>query len=112
MNAPMNAPKIAKLTAYIECVGLLGPGFIDWPSSQAVLSGKELYHPQKTAIPPPTLLPAAERRSSSDIIKLSLATMLEAVSAAKLDAASLPSVFAASNGDGYNLSLIHEMLAS
>lgn len=112
MTPPVTPPMTSRLTAYIEGIGLLGPGFTDWPSSQAVLADKELYHPQKTVIPPPTLLPAAERRRSGDIIKLSLATMLEAISAAKLDAASLPSVFASSNGDGYNCHAINEMLAS
>lgn len=101
-----------KLTAYIEGVGLLGPGFSDWPSSQAILAGRELYFSQKTMIPMPELLPAAERRRSGDIIKLSLAILLEAVAAAKLDAATLPSVFTASNGDGYNCHTINETLAS
>jgi beta-ketoacyl synthase-like protein len=100
------------LTAYIEGVGLLGPGFSDWPSSQAILAGKELYHPQKTAIPIPELLPAAERRRSSDITRLSLAILLEAAAAAKLDPAGLPSVFSASNGDGHNCHEINETLAS
>ena len=36
------------LTAYVEGIGLLGPGLIDWPSSQAALSGREAYQPQKT----------------------------------------------------------------
>ena len=100
------------LTAYIEGIGLLGPGLPDWASSQAILAGQQPYVPQKTVLPPPVLLPAAERRRSGDIIKLSLATMLEAISAARLDAASLPSVFSASNGDGYNCHIINEMLAS
>lgn len=100
------------LTAYIEGIGLIGPGFSNWPSSQSILAGKYLYFSQKTIIPLPELLPAAERRRSSDITKLSLAVMLEAVSAAKLDADTLPSVFTASNGDGYNCHTINEMLAS
>jgi hypothetical protein len=108
----MNKATDHKLTACIEGVGLLGPGFSDWPSSQSILAGKELYFSRKTMIPLPELLPAAERRRSSDITKLSLAVMLEAVSAAKLDAATLPSVFAASNGDGYNCHAINETLAS
>jgi hypothetical protein len=103
---------IARLTAYIEGVGLLGPSFTDWPSSQTMLTGKTPYSSQKTTIPAPALLPAAERRRSSDITKLSLAIMLEAISAAKLDASTLPSVFTASNGDGYNCHAINEMLAS
>ena len=100
------------LTAYIEGIGLLGPGLTDWPSSQAVLGGQQPYQPHKTVLPPPALLPAAERRRSGAIIKLTLATGLEAIAAAGLDAASLPSVFSSSGGDGENCHAICEMLAS
>jgi hypothetical protein len=100
------------LSAYIEGIGLLGPGLTDWPSTQAVLSGQQPYQPNKTVLPPPTLLPPAERRRSSAIIKLTLATGLEAIAAAGLDAASLPSVFSSSGGDGENCHAICEMLAS
>ena len=84
----------------------------DWPSSQAVLGGSQPYQPRKTVLPPPALLPAAERRRSGAIVKLTLATGLEAIAAAGLDAASLPSVFSASGGDGENCHAICEMLAS
>lgn len=100
------------LTAYIEGIGLLGPGLNGWPSSQAVLGGRQPYQAQKTIVPPPALLPAAERRRCGVIVKLTLATGLEAVAAAGLDAASLPSVFSSSGGDGENCHAICEMLAS
>jgi hypothetical protein len=100
------------LTAYIEGIGLLGPGLDDWPSSQAILAGQQPYQSHKTVLPPPALLPAAERRRSGAIVKLALATGLEAITAAGLDAASLPSVFSASGGDGENCHNICEMLAS
>ncbi len=100
------------LTAYVEGIGLLGPGLTDWPGGQAVLSGLQPYQPRKTVLPPPALLPPAERRRSGAIIKLTLATGLEAIAAAGLDAANLPSVFAASGGDGENCHAICEMLAS
>lgn len=100
------------LTAYIEGIGLLGPGLNGWPDSQAVLTGLLPYQPQKTILPPPALLPAAERRRSGAIVKLTLAAGLEAVNAAGLDAATLPSVFSASGGDGENCHAICEMLAS
>lgn len=103
---------MATLTAYIEGIGLLGPGLADWPSSQAVLAGRQPYQPQKTVIPPPALLPAAERRRCGEIVKLALATSLEAIAAARLEAASLPSVFSSSHGDGHNCHAICEMLAS
>ena len=100
------------LTAYIEGIGLLGPGLTGWPGSQAVLSGQQPYQPRKTVLPPPVLLPSAERRRSGAIIKLTLATGLEAIAAAGLVAASLPSVFSSSGGDGENCHAICEMLAS
>jgi hypothetical protein len=100
------------LTAYIEGIGLLGPGLTGWPGSQAALSGQQAYQPHKTVLPPPALLPAAERRRSGAIVKLTLATGLEATAAAGLDAADLPSVFSSSGGDGENCHVICEMLAS
>lgn len=100
------------LSAYIEGIGLLGPGLSGWVESQGVLTGQKPYHPAKTLLPTPALLPAAERRRSGVIVKLTLATGLEAVAAAGIDAASLPSVFASSGGDGENCHAICEMLAS
>ncbi|HZV99882.1 MAG TPA: beta-ketoacyl synthase chain length factor [Methylophilaceae bacterium] len=108
----MTVSTTREITAFIEGIGLIGPGFNGWPSSRDVLAGNVLYQPQKTILPIPELLPAAERRRSSDITKLSLATMLEAISAAGLEAANLRSVFASSSGDGYNCHAINEMLAS
>lgn len=101
-----------QLTAYIEGVGVLGPGLADWPSTREILTGEQAYLSSKTVIPSPELLPAAERRRASDIVKLTLATSLEAIAAASLEAASLPSVFSFSNGDGLNCHTICEMLAS
>ena len=67
------------LTAYIEGIGLLGPGLNGWPSGQAVLSEHLPYQPYPTILPSPTILPAAERRRSGAIVKLTLATGLEAI---------------------------------
>ena len=100
------------LTAYIEGIGLLGPGLTGWPNGQDVLRGQTPYQPHKTILPSPELLPAAERRRSGAIVKLTLATGLEAIAAAGLDAASLPTVFSSSGGDGENCHAICEMLAS
>lgn len=108
----MTASSRHEISTYIEGIGLIGPGFNGWAESRDVLAGKTLYQPQKTVLPVPELLPAAERRRSSDITKLSLAIMLEAISAAGRDAAKLPSVFTSSSGDGYNCHAINETLAS
>lgn len=101
-----------KLTAYIEGIGLIGPGFNGWVSGQQILSGQEAYQSAKTLIPTPDLLPAAERRRASDIVKLTLANSLEAIAAAGLQDENIPSVFSFSNGDGLNCHTICEMLAS
>jgi hypothetical protein len=100
------------LSAYIQGIGLLGPGFNNWPDSQAVIGGRQPYQPAGTVLPLPALLPAAERRRSGAIVRLALATGLEAITAAGLDAAGLPIVFSASGGDGENCHAICEMLAS
>lgn len=100
------------LSAYIEGIGLLGPGFSDWPTAQPVLTGQQPYQPSRTVLPVPTLLPAAERRRSGAIVKVTLATGLEAVMAAGQDAATLPCVFSASGGDGENCHAICDMLAT
>lgn len=100
------------LSAYIEGIGLLGPGFNNWPDSRAVICGQQPHQTARTVLPLPALLPAAERRRSGAIVRLTLATGLEAITAAGLDAATLPTVFSASGGDGENCHAICEMLAS
>lgn len=101
-----------KLTAYIEGIGLIGPDLNDWASGRQILAGQQPYQSAKTVIPTPELLPAAERRRASDIVKLTLATSLQAIVEAGLQDENLPSVFSFSNGDGLNCHTICEMLAS
>jgi hypothetical protein len=103
---------MSMLTAYIEGIGLLGPGLENWAHGREVLAGMQEHVPQKTVVPPPTLLPAAERRRCGEIVKLALATSTEAMKAAGVEAKHLPSVFTASHGDGHNCHAICEMLAS
>lgn len=103
---------MTKLTAYIEGIGLLGPGLENWTSGREILAGRAAYVPQKTVVPPPALLPPAERRRCGEIVKLALATSTEAMDAAGVTATDIPSVFTASHGDGHNCHAICEMLAS
>lgn len=100
------------LSCYIDGVGLLGPGFSDWPAGRAILSGQQGYQAQKAVLPSPGSLPPAERRRCGPIVKLTLAVGHEAAAAAGLDVATLPTVFSASSGDGNNCHEICEMLAS
>ena len=94
------------LSACIQSYGLLGPGLADWNAARAVLSGEQPHVAARTVLPPPAVLPPAERRRAGRVIKLALAIGAEAVAAAADSAApnagALPTVFSSSGGDGDN----------
>ena len=99
------------LKAYVTGIGLIGPGLPDWPTTAAVLRGEQAHLPAPTVLPVPELLPPAERRRASRVIKLSLGAGLEAVKQAGADASTLATVFAASGADGHNCHALCEQLA-
>ena len=100
------------LTAWLDGIGLLGPGLPDWPTAVLVLSGTQPWVHAPTVLPAPQALPAAERRRTGAVVKLALAAGLEAVAHAGADAATLPAVFTSSGGDGQNCDQICRTLAS
>lgn len=100
------------LTATIEGIGLLGPGINNWPEGRRILAGDAAYTFRPTALPAAASLPPSERRRASRAIKLALAIGHEAIAAAKLDPATLATVFSSSAGDGYNCHEICQALAS
>jgi len=100
------------LTAYIEGIGLLAPGLADWSQARAVLVGDAPYVAAPVVLPSAISLPPAERRRVGRSVKLALAVGHAAIAAAGLDAATLPTVFAASEADGYNCHDICAVLAS
>jgi hypothetical protein len=99
------------LVAFVEGIGLLGPGISDWPSAAAMLAGRLEFAPAATALPAPTLLPATERRRTGRVVKLALAIASEAVAHAGAAAGRLRSVFSSSGGDGHNCHEICQALA-
>jgi hypothetical protein len=100
------------LTAHIEGIGVLGPGFLDWPASVAVLAGSSTYHGARTVLPLPNALPSAERRRAGRVVRLALAVGAEAVAQSGADVRSLPTVFCSSGGDGDNCHEICSALAT
>jgi hypothetical protein len=94
------------LTAYVNGIGVLGPGLNGWPETAAVLSGRRAYASAPTVLPPPSMLPAAERRRTGRVVKVALGVALEATAAAAVDATQLPSVFSSSGSDGH---ICHEI---
>jgi hypothetical protein len=104
----MNPP----LTAWLEGVGCLAPGLPDWPTARAVLRGEQAYANAPSVLPAPAILPPAERRRASRVVKLALAVGLEAAAQAGADVAQLATVFSASGADGHNCHALCEQLAS
>jgi hypothetical protein len=102
----------AYLQTWVEGIGLLGPGLPDWPRASAVLNGSAPYEAAPTVLPAPELLPSAERRRASRIVKATLAAGLQACRQAGRDPAGLANVFASSGGDGHNCHQICELLAT
>ena len=100
------------LEAWIDGIGLLGPGLDNWPAAQAILAGAAEYVAQPLVVPAPLALPPAERRRVGLSVKVALAVATEAVSTAQADAKQLAAVFASSGADGDNCDAICKALAS
>lgn len=99
------------LSAYVEGIGVLGPGLADWPATAAALTGRGAYTFAVTLLPNSLLLPPAERRRTGRLVKLALAVATEAAAHAGTNSADLKSVFTSSSGDGQNCHEICEALA-
>ena len=100
------------LTAYIQGIGLVGPGLSDWQSGARALAGEEVYVSRPTTVPAPEGLPPAERRRTGGTVKLAVSVAQQAVAGAGIDPHGLPAVFTSSGGDGFICHEICETLAS
>ncbi|MBT9590375.1 MAG: beta-ketoacyl synthase chain length factor [Thiobacillus sp.] len=107
----MTAPRTI-LTAWIDGIGLMGPGLPDWPTARSILAGNAAYAFSPTLAPPPQSLPPAERRRTGLSVKVALAVAQEAIAAGQLDPRQLATVFASSGADGDNCDAICQVLAS
>ncbi len=99
------------LVAWIEGIGLRGPGLAGWPSSAGILGGRIEHVDGPSALVSPPALPPAERRRVGKGVKVALEVGFEAVAQAGLDPSTLPSVFTSSSGDGDNCDAICRALA-
>jgi hypothetical protein len=103
---------MAALAAYVDGIGLLGPGIGDWPDGARLLAGETAWVRAPTVLPAPECLPSAERRRTGTVVRLALAVGLEATARAGADPAALAAVFTSSGGDGQNCHEICQVLAS
>ncbi len=97
-----------KLT--IDAVGLLGPGLTDWTQAAPLLAEPARWQHSEVVLPPPAGLPPAERRRVGQSVRLAMAAAAQAVAYSQHDAATLPSVFTSSAGDGQNCHILCEAL--
>ncbi|PWC90879.1 3-oxoacyl-ACP synthase [Azospirillum sp. TSH100] len=100
------------MRAYVEGIGLLGPGLPGWEQSRAVLTGDTTYVASPAVLTASPLLPPAERRRSVPTVKLAMAVGAEALEQAGRDAATVATVFTSSSGDPDTLHQILEALAT
>ena len=103
---------VQPLQAWIDGIGFIAPGLPDWPAAKAVLRGEQAFVSAPSLLPAPALLPPAERRRASRVVKLCLGLGLQAVAQAGADASTLATVFTASGADGHNCHALCAQLAS
>lgn len=106
------ASTTATLTAWIEGIGVLGPGLDTWAQARPILAGALLYQPRPVVVPAALALPPPERRRVGLSAKVAIAVAQEAVANARLDARALAAVFASSAADCDNCDAICRVLAS
>jgi hypothetical protein len=104
--------KAMKLTAYLDGIGLIGPGLDSWLAARPILAGAIPYEARPLAVAAPQPLPPAERRRTGLAIKVALAVAQEACAAGQLDARQLAAVFSSSGADNDNCDAICKALAS
>jgi hypothetical protein len=101
-----------KLIAYLDGIGLVGPGLDNWLAAQPILAGAAPYEARPLVVAAPQSLPPAERRRTGVAIKVALAVGQEACANGQLDARQLSAVFSSSGADNDNCDAICKTLAS
>lgn len=80
-------------------VGLLAAGLEGWPVGREVLAGTRSFDPSTVPDPDASLLPANERRRSSDCVRWAVQVAQEAIVQSGLDPRDVATVFASSGGE-------------
>jgi len=86
--------------AWVEGIGIYGPGLVGWDAAAAVLRGDSAYQSGELPKLAPALLPADVRRRTTEHIKLAVEVGTQAVQHAGADGSILWSVFSSSESDG------------
>jgi Beta-ketoacyl synthase, N-terminal domain len=97
---------------FLERVGLFATGFRNWSDALPILRGESPYVQRQDSAPQPSWLPPAERRRTSDIIRLALEAGRDCLEDSVTDLAEANTVFASSGGSGEVIHQICESLAT
>ena len=101
-----------KLTAYLDGIGLIGPGLDSWLAARPILAGEAAYEARPLVVAAPPSLPPAERRRIGLAIKVALDVALQAITQGQLDAKTLTTVFTSSGADNDNCDALCKVLAT
>lgn len=101
---------MTRMRAFVEGIGLRGPGLDGWQASRPVLAGSTPYAPAPANMAVTGMLPPNERRRAGIPIKLAIASGHEAFEHAQRSAADTATVFTSSSGDNENVHAICETL--
>ena len=101
-----------KLTAYLDGIGLIGPGLDNWLAARPILAGVAPYESRPLVVAAPPSLPPAERRRTGLAIKVALAIAADALANGQLDAKNLTTVFSSSGADNDNCDALCKVLAT
>jgi len=96
----------------LHAAGVLAPGVNTLAQLRGACRGDRTIQPEPLVLPPPPQLPAAERRRSSQAVRLALACIAQTLEACALDPAELRSVFATDEGTGEICRQMLEALAT
>ena len=96
---------------FVEAVGVLAPGFKDWNSARPILAEEQTFVAAPLEIVTPACLPPAERRRSSDNVRLAIATTEQALKQTPLAPQDMAMVFASAEASGVITHQLCEVLA-
>ena len=84
----------------LHAAGVLAPGLGSLSELRAVCSGAQPHLATPLQVPSPSMLPAHERRRASQVVRLALACVAQALETSPFPADTLRSVFATDEGSG------------
>jgi hypothetical protein len=84
---------------YLSALGVSAPGLDDWTSAQAILRDEREYQAEPLKLTAPEILPARERRRSSQSVRLALRAAEEALPGASAQSLKPAAIFSSAYGD-------------